>query len=148
MNLHTICILLFSAVLLGGCSSSKKKSQQPESNQEEMAETEKPVPPVAPAPGTVHVTAEVLSLEAVENGFHCQLRIVSADAYGSNTKPLPEGTEIVASLSKDVMTAAQQNEEETATMKAGTTQYLTLRYQRVPDMPGMTAMPWRVLSIR
>ncbi|MEM8488922.1 MAG: hypothetical protein AAF564_25480 [Bacteroidota bacterium] len=148
MNLYTICLLLFSMSLLGGCSSAKKKSQQNAPENEEMAEVEKPIPPVAPAPGSVHLTAEVLSLEPVDDGFHCQLKIVSVEAYGANAKPLAVGTEITASISKDVIATATAENEEAAAMKSGTTQNLTLRYQQVPSLPGMKPVAWRVLSIR
>ena len=148
MNLYTICLLLFSMSMLAGCSSSKKKSQQNTPESEEMTDVEKPLPPVAPAPGSVRLTAEVLSLEPVDGGFHCQLKIVSVDAYGANTKPLGEGAEIIASISKDVIATAQAENEEAATMKSGTTQNLTLKYQQVPSLPGVKPVAWRVLSIR
>lgn len=112
-----------------------------------MADVEKPSPPMSPAPGSVHVTAEVLALEPEGDGFHCQLKIVSVEAYGANTRPLAAGAEFMASVSKDVIATAQANENADA-MKAGTTQHLTLKYQQVPNLPGAKALAWRVLSIR
>ena len=147
MTFYKIILLLLSLSLLGGCSSSRKKDQQNTSEKEAMADQEKPSPPVAPAPGSVHVTAEVLTLEPVGDGFHCQLKIVSVEAYGANTRPLAAGAEFMASLSKDVMETAQTTEDAEA-MKAGTTQHLTLKYQQVPNLPGAKALAWRVLSIR
>ncbi|MFK7849166.1 MAG: hypothetical protein AB8G77_28015 [Rhodothermales bacterium] len=170
MHHVSLYLLLACLVLSSGCSSSKKKNQQVDSiNQTEedsaalVADSlsnemdNLPVPGISPAPGSLRAEVEILGIEETDNGLHCLLKIVKINGYGSNTPPLAEGTELTANVSKETLLKASQDpasndnisiEMVAEKLKSQATQNVTLKYQQVPNLPGVKPNPWRVLSIR
>ena len=175
MNPHFFYFLLMSCLLFSACSSSNKKSQesliqdqaakaratqsdqQPaeqQTPQQQPAEQQTPQQKMPPAPGSAQVTAEILSMENTPGGFHCTLKIISINGYGSSTPPLPEGTLISASVKKALLEEAGSeeagSEEATSPKKLapGMVKDLTLKYQQVLSIPGADTTAWRILSIR
>ncbi len=116
-----------------------------------------PKPGITPAPGSLHAEVEILGLEETDRGLHCLLKIVKVNGYGSNTPPLAEGTELTASISKETLRdvspdlTSDENisiEKVAKKLRSEATKRVTLKYQQVPNLPGVKPNPWRVLSIR
>jgi len=130
MNHHFLFLLLSFCLFFSACSSSKKKNQKAQiqdqtanaqaiqSDQQitdqQLTDQQTPQQKMPLAPGSVQVTAEILNIEASPRGFHCNLKIISIDGYGSSTPPLPEGTLIVTSVKKELLEDAAQDGSEKA----------------------------------
>lgn len=163
------CFCLLGHFVLTGCNASKSESagestgdgsavqsQTADSATQANSDTEmsKPLPPgPAPAPGTVYVTAEILSAEAEENEYRCTLRIISVEAYGVGTRPLQPDAEITAYARKKVVESANNpilppTDDNKSASAPGAQRTIVLKYQQMPNLAGLQARAWRILSIQ
>lgn len=169
MHHVSLYLLLAFLILSSGCSSTKKKNQEASLNktEEESAAHSAdsvsntmdnlPVPGITPAPGSLHAEVEVLGITETDSGLHCLLKIVNINGYGSNTPPLAVGTELTAEISEATLRSVSQDlpsnenisvEKIAEKLRSDATKIVTLKHQRVPNLPGVKPNPWRVLSIR
>ena len=148
-----ICLCFTAAA----CTSSKNENEELETAsthelndnpENSKPETTPPDPVVAPAPGSVQVQAEIIDFEATSKGYHCELKIVSVDKYGANTPPLAQGQIVKALIATGTLASAAAGEEAEKILSDGGTRALSLKYQQVPDAPGISALPWRIVLIR
>ena len=152
-------------MLICGCSSSKEKNQDIDQPGQSKADTanagfnmqDKPEPEITPAPGSLRAEAEVIDIEETDNGLHCILKIVKINGYGASTPPLAEGTELKATVSREILLDANPEFDKTDNVTAEALaeklasipfKNVLLKYQQVPNLPGVKPNPWRVLSIR
>ena len=168
-NIAYCCFSLLGLFVITGCNASKSESagestgngaaaqsQTADSAIQANTETEmsNPQPPgPAPAPGTVHVTAEILSTEAEENEYRCTLRIISVEAYGVGTRPLQPDTEITAFARKKVVESANNpilppNDDQQSASAPRVKRTIVLKFQQMPNLAGLQARTWRILSIQ
>lgn len=94
------------SLLLGACSSSRKEAQDMPENAESSEQAAMPKPVVAPPPGTVLLSAEVIDATPTSSGYHCTLKITEIHKYGSGTPHLSEAAEIKVELSEAVLANA------------------------------------------
>ncbi len=156
MNPYLTQILLSLALCLGACNTSRTEPGNTTTNNdftEDQTVATPPIPAPAPAPGTVHAKVEVLSISPEQDGYRCKVRIISVNAYGMGARPLPEGTELDTSARKDIIafyqkSMAAQADDNIDAQGNSPIHEVVLKYQQMPNIPGLEARPWSIQSIQ
>ncbi len=81
------------------------------------------------------------------------MKIISVSAYGMGARPLPEGTEINTAARKEIVeyyqkTLGDSTDDNSNALASGTVREVVLKYQQMPNLPGLEARAWSILSMQ